>query len=256
MICDIRIIWDDLTWLGLIETLNNVIKYSSLPSEERYWYWHQHLKHNIRLTQIKTHHVVCLLPQVSGKDVSEDVSYLHFLFPFFQTDLWHVCQPLQQLDLRTLCAYLQADRLRKRPTTQRAAVLGKHDGAFWYWTVCEWPMKCCLTTLWCSEEILFLCLLCLLFVSQDSHSTTLLQRSSASRGSLASNCMACCTNHTTWSLALSIPPLSLFTVDHRFDLFHFQISFMLRRFRCYRTMEDLPFVNLINWMFSSRMIIT
>lgn len=51
------------------------------------------------------------------------------------------------------------------------------------------------------------------------------QKSSASQESRALSCTACCTNHTTWSQAKSIPPSSLFMAVHRcVSLFHLYAS--------------------------------
>lgn len=72
---------------------------------------------------------------------------LSCFFFFFHADLWHVHQPLQQFDHVSLCSHLQAERLWRWPAAQRASVLGKHDGVFWYWehsdlTLCLSQMKC------------------------------------------------------------------------------------------------------------------
>lgn len=138
-----------------------------------------------------------------------------YFFLFFPTDLWHVHQPLQQLDRRALCPHLQAGRLRQRPAAQRAAVLGEHDGACWYQTVVVYNRQTVVLTVGTSyRENVLVSAACF----QVSHSSTLLQRSSASQGSRASTCTVCCTNQATWSPAGSIPLSSLCTVVRRFDL--------------------------------------
>ena len=68
--------------------------------------------------------------------------YLRRFVFVFHADLWHVCQPLQQLDQSTMCTHLQAQRCGQGAAAQRASVLGQHDGIVWYWqpvtTVCLW----------------------------------------------------------------------------------------------------------------------
>lgn len=178
--------------------------------------------------------------------MEEDAVSPCFFFFLFHTDLWHVHQPLQQLDRSTLCAHLQAERLRQRPAAQRASVLGEHDGVFWYW---KRPTQD-FNSLFITDEMLswlclkvysyyiilhvqYVCFSAVVFF-QVSRPTALLQRSLASQGSRALSCTACCTNHLSWSPAGSIPPSSLSTAAHRFD-FRCHIRFMLCRLRSYKT---------------------
>ena len=209
----------------LLEIYTAYLKCASIPWVERCWYWQQQLKLHMDTAFTKT----C---------VSESV-----------VEVFNLCLSSLAHRPSTCSSAITAAWPRRpvctssscsAPTATRSTKSRSSGRAWWSPLVPHW--------LFMTDEILSL--KAELWVKQNpfvcfqvSHWTTRLQRSSASQGSRASSCTACCTNPRTWSPAGGTPPSSLFMAVRRFDLFYFNVRFMLWR---YKMQNNEGFTSLLN----------